>query len=146
VTLSVPVAKRCKDCPDDVRRRPAPHPGPRCSTHHRAVKRSRSERASEQRVEKLFGLTPGEYDVLLAAQEGRCYLCGRGPGRRRRLAVDHDHVTGVVYGLACLFCNTEVLGRLGRDPDTYQRAADNLRTPPAVQLFGVRTVPGHGEG
>lgn len=32
--------KVCKDCGPDARRRPAPHPGPRCATHHREYEKS----------------------------------------------------------------------------------------------------------
>src|SRR5690242_2005107 len=65
-------------------------------------------------VEKTYGLEPGEYDALYALQGGRCYVCGR--KSTRRLAVDHDHVTGAPRGLLCpdpeRGCNHKVLGPL----------------------------------
>lgn len=49
-------------------------------------------------------LAPGEYERLLAAQDGHCALCPA-TGKTRRLHVDHDHKTGQVRGLLCYKCN-----------------------------------------
>lgn len=51
-----------------------------------------------------YGLEEGEYARILAAQDGRCALCGKRPGRVR-LAVDHDHITKRVRGLIHSRCN-----------------------------------------
>ena len=131
--------------------RPAPHPGPRCATCRRAQLRDAKKRRKERLVEELFGLTPEQYDRLYEAQGGRCYVCQRASGKSKRLAPDHDHVLAVkhghdpkrgcikcVRGLACGWCNFEVLGRLGDNPATYERIAEELRNPPARRLFGVR--------
>lgn len=59
-------------------------------------------------VVKRFGETyDTDYDTLLARQGGVCAICG-GIDRDRKLAVDHDHQTGLVRGLLCLRCNTGV--------------------------------------
>jgi hypothetical protein len=42
--------------------------------------------------------TPDDYDILFLKQRGRCAICGR-RSVSKRLAVDHDHVTGEVRGL-----------------------------------------------
>jgi Recombination endonuclease VII len=50
---------------------------------------------------------------MLAAQGGVCAICRkpemivdeRTPGGIRRLAIDHDHVTGRIRGLLCNRCN-----------------------------------------
>lgn len=54
-----------------------------------------------------FGITPEQYDLLLAAQNGGCAICGSalGDGTGRRLAIDHDHASGRVRGLLCVACN-----------------------------------------
>lgn len=54
-------------------------------------------------------ITPEQYDELHDLQAGKCAICGRAePVSGRRLAVDHDHQTGLVRGLLCTKCNTTV--------------------------------------
>jgi len=43
-------------------------------------------------------------EYWLAKQDGRCYLCGL---EKKELVFDHDHVTGLILGLACRSCNVE---------------------------------------
>jgi hypothetical protein len=53
-----------------------------------------------QAVEATYGITEEEYQRLFRLQGGRCAICRRVP-RGRRLAVDHDHITGEPRGLLC---------------------------------------------
>lgn len=122
--------RTCIDCEPGAKR-PAPHPGPRCVTHHRAVVRARKDRAHAKRVESTYGLREGEYEALLAFQGGVCALCGK-PSVRKRLAVDHDHKTGRVRGLIHAWENTFV-GRVRDSAEWFDRAAAYLRNPPARQ-------------
>lgn len=55
-------------------------------------------------VRLRYGLSWGDYQNLLAAQDGKCKICGLAP-IKRRLVVDHCHVTGRVRGLLCHLCN-----------------------------------------
>lgn len=64
-------------------------------------------------MKKQYGITLDEYATLLASQGGACAICRR-QETGKRLAVDHDHTTGVVRGLLCQKCNT-ALGLLGDD-------------------------------
>lgn len=114
---------------DQLKPRPTPHPGPRCATHHRAVKRARKASAHEARVQKVYGLGPGEYDRLYAFQQGVCSICRRATGATRRLSVDHDHATGEVRGLICRPCN-DMLGHARDDSAMFVRAAAYLKWPP----------------
>lgn len=42
----------------------------------------------------------------MVEQKGLCKICHQPPnGRWKRLAVDHDHLTGKVRGLLCHSCN-----------------------------------------
>jgi len=79
-----------------------------------------------------FGITADQYDDMLARQDGKCAICGKPEtdtirwGKTARLAVDHDHLTGVVRGLLCRRCN-QGIGKFEDDPDMLQAAADYLR-------------------
>lgn len=49
-----------------------------------------------------------DYERLLAAQGGRCAICGGTEakhGESTRLHIDHNHETGEVRGLLCNNCN-----------------------------------------
>ena len=64
----------------------------------------RRDSTHDRRVQRVYGLAPGQYAEMLEAQGGVCLLCGNRP-RTIRLAVDHDHQTGRIRGLLCRRCN-----------------------------------------
>ena len=135
--------KPCIDCTDEgiTTKRKAPHPGPRCATHHRVKRRARSTVTWSQRIWETYGITEGEYWEIYEHQDNRCFICQRATGVRKRLSVDHCHATGTVRGLLCTSCNRNVLGHLRDDPEALERAADYLRNPPAVEVLGVIITP-----
>lgn len=139
------MARVCKDCKAEgiTTRRKAPHPGPRCATHHRLVREKRRRASHTGHITKTYGITAEEYDAIREAQGGKCYICQRATGARRKLAVDHDHGTGYVRGLLCKTCNYRVLGHLRDDTEAFQRAIDYINNPPAFGVIGKRKVPGH---
>lgn len=57
---------------------------------------------------KKYKMSLDDYNMMLAAQEGLCLVCGK---KDDILCVDHDHETGRVRGLLCNTCNV-VLGFL----------------------------------
>lgn len=139
-------ANTCKDCATTgvTTARPAPHPGPRCATHHRIETRRKRLAAAGRRVERTYGLTPDEYDRLYAHQGRRCAICRRATGAvtrkgQRRLAVDHDHTCcpgptscgRCVRGLLCGPCN-DVLAHARDAPDYFHRALNYLREWPSL--------------
>lgn len=71
---------------------------------------------------KAYGLSPDDYDTLVALQDGRCRICG---SPAKRLHVDHDHGSGAIRGLLCGRCNRGI-GMLGDSPDTLRRAAEYI--------------------
>lgn len=81
---------RCKDCTR------ANDQGPRAQ--------QKRDYAWRVKLQKEFDLTPEDYWEMFAEQGGRCAICRDEPGWKR-LAVDHDHVTGEVRGLLCNSCN-----------------------------------------
>lgn len=127
------MSRVCVDCVSGSKR-PAPHPGPRCSTHNRAVKKARSTAAWATRIEATYGITEQEYWAIWHAQDGRCYVCRRATGATRRLSVDHDHVTGEVRGLLCRTDNS-YLGHIRDDVEAARRVADYLENPPARDVL-----------
>lgn len=138
--------RQCVDCSREgiTSKRKAPHPGPRCASHARAVKRARSAGTWEKRILATYGITAEEYWAIYEAQGGRCYICQRATGNgKRRLSVDHDHATGEVRGLLCLPDNRNVLGHLRDSVEALQRAIDYLTDPPAKQIIGSRIAPIH---
>jgi hypothetical protein len=66
-------------------------------------------RSSQWRNKYGIDCTPEQYNEMHDLQAGLCKICGRAESvSGRRLAVDHDHVTGLVRGLLCTKCNTTV--------------------------------------
>ena len=78
-----------------------------------------------------YNLTPDEYDSILSAQEGGCWICGYMPKPGgRRLAVDHDHKIknkglASIRGILCHMCNRG-LPFFRDNPERLRRAADYL--------------------
>jgi hypothetical protein len=65
-----------------------------------------------QLIQREYGITLADYNAQLRRQAHRCAVCRRPEtivskttGKPRRLAVDHDHVTGRLRGLLCHRCN-----------------------------------------
>lgn len=63
--------------------------------------RNNKERKRNFNYMRAYGLTTEDVDALIAAQGGRCKLCGN----ETMLVVDHEHSTGVVRGMLCNKCN-----------------------------------------
>lgn len=74
-----------------------------------------------------YGITVADYERLLTEQGGGCAICDIAIDNERRLAIDHDHITGEVRGLLCRACN-QGLGQFGDDPERLERAGMYLRT------------------
>jgi hypothetical protein len=84
----------------------------------------RSRRAAEIReghLKRTFGLTPADYEAILAAQGGGCAICGDVPEGRKSFHV--DHLGDVVRGILCVRCNN-ALGQLKEHSELLLRAAD----------------------
>ncbi len=85
-----------------------------------------------------FGITSEEYFAILEAQGGVCALCNRATGASKRLAVDHDHRTGLIRGLLCSTDNAKVLGHARDEIEFFERCIDYLTNPPAFRVIGER--------
>jgi hypothetical protein len=77
------------------------------------------------------GLTPEDYDRILAEQGGGCAICKtKDPGKAGRgvpgkFPADHCHKTGASRGLLCHRCNRG-LGMFDDDPEILRAAAAYL--------------------
>ena len=76
-------------------------------------------------VLRQHGITPEQYDLMLALQNGVCAICRKTP-ERGLLYVDHCHRTGKVRGLLCMKCNS-ALGLYEDDPNRTEAATAYLR-------------------
>lgn len=89
------------------------------------VKARKRDTRRRSRLKRRFGITPEQYDAMLASQGGGCAICGRKPGGRR-LAIDHDHTAGGVRALLCHPCNSAI-GLFGESTEWLAKAIDYLR-------------------
>lgn len=79
----------------------------------------------EGHLKHRYGLSAEMYNALLATQGGGCAICGQ-TKTRRRLDVDHNHITGKVRGLLCGKCN-RAISQAEDNPERLMRMADYLR-------------------
>lgn len=70
-----------------------------------------NEKARAKRLMDNYKLSIEQWMAVDRYQRGKCAVCGRPCSTGRRLAVDHDHFTGLVRGLLCSKCNP-LLGKL----------------------------------
>lgn len=97
--------------------------------HREWNKNNPGKKASASRQSALkqkYGLLPGQYDVMLNSQNGRCAICNSEPTEKRPLCVDHCHHEGHVRKLLCDRCNRG-LGAFRDDPRLIKSALDYLR-------------------
>lgn len=76
-----------------------------------------------------WNITPEQYHEILEKQNWCCWICQKHVSEfSRRLALDHDHVTGEIRGALCFNCNRNIIGKV-RNPDVFKRAAEYLEHP-----------------
>jgi len=72
-------------------------------------------------MKEKYGITPEQWDQMLADQDSRCAICRTDNPGKRSWHVDHDHETGAVRGLLCNHCNL-LLGHASDDTDVLLAA------------------------
>lgn len=94
---------------------------------------------TNRNLSKNYNLSLDDYNALLVAQSHCCAICGKhesqndvGNRGTKKLAVDHDHVTGAIRGLLCTKCNTGL--------GAFQ---DNIETLLAAALYIEKFRNGH---
>ena len=86
-------------------------------------------RAYRRRSWKQHGININieEYDNLFSQQKGKCAICGRHQSEMKfRLAVDHNHTTGLVRGLLCNKCNF-VVAAIESNGDKIEKAKSYIK-------------------
>ena len=101
-------------------------------------------------LKRKYGMTIEEYDAMLEAQGGGCFICGKPPRDDISLHVDHDHSTGRIRGILCFCCNN-ALADFQDDPSLLRKAASYVTTNSAeveeeIQLARRRALSLVGGG
>jgi hypothetical protein len=123
---------QCRDCEQDRTPREMSRSKPsickQCSTARtRAWAEAHPDEWERHRrkswLKQKYGITPEEYDAVLASQGGNCAICGEPPSDSRgyKMHVDHNHSTGAVRGILCGPCNRGI-GNLGDDIERLRAA------------------------
>jgi hypothetical protein len=77
-----------------------------------------------------YGISKKQFTELLEFQGGGCALCAKPIEKlRRRMNIDHDHITNKVRGILCSGCNTG-LGHLGDSVEGLKKALYYLENTP----------------
>lgn len=77
----------------------------------------------EFHLKKFYGLTMGTFEVMNAAQAGKCAICSD----EVKMYVDHCHESNKIRKLLCFHCNTG-LGHYRDNPTLLRAAADYLES------------------
>lgn len=103
----------------------------KCKPCRRAIQRAyRNSRPGYHRNHNLkqrYGITPEEYESILAAQNFMCAICEVEISHAleyktgRTVAVDHNHETGEIRGILCSKCNL-VLGHARESTDILYKS------------------------
>lgn len=83
------------------------------------------DRGKNSQLLRDFGITIGDFQMMLVIQLGVCAICQKPERLGRSLSVDHNHDTGKVRGLLCDACNT-ALGKFGDSSAILRRAVAYL--------------------
>lgn len=97
-------------------------------------------------LKRDFGISLEQYQDAFAAQGGVCACCRKPEvserdGKRKWLAVDHDHTDGSFRGLLCSNCN-QGIGRFKDDIEVLRRAADYIQAHAAKPKTNVIPLAG----
>ena len=98
----------------------------------RKWKAGNPRRQKDYQLRIKFGISIEQYEQIQESQNDLCAICGKPPGQLS-LAVDHNHVTNVVRGLLCSWCNV-AMERLETIPNWAILAEEYLRKHSTIAL------------
>lgn len=71
---------------------------------------TKKEKRQDYLLRRRYGITLVEYKKMLRKQKYKCAICGKHYKEfKRALAVDHNHKTGRIRGLLCLYDNSRLM-------------------------------------
>lgn len=118
-----PGRRWCAGCQTFVRTADVGKGGSRCKTCSGRSQHATMLKGTYEILDPATGqrrpFTAEDYSRMLAEQGGRCWICNRPPGKKR-LAVDHNHRTGLVRHLLCAGewgCNLSIIGIIEKNRD-----------------------------
>lgn len=94
-------------------------------TRRKDRQRAREFMRRKRSVDRTALALKAQYDELVEELGETCGICGKEPTGSRRLAIDHDHNTGLVRGLLCHRCNGAI-GLLGDSAEAMEAAIKYL--------------------
>lgn len=64
-------------------------------------------------LKRKYGISLKQYNKMLKNQDESCAICKKHKSNfSRNLAVDHNHSTGKVRAILCMYCNRRRVGQL----------------------------------
>lgn len=91
-----------------------------------ARRKNKPKQVKSEKLKASFGITLEQYEAIAAEQNHACAICGTPQAeQRRKMAVDHDHLTGRVRRLLCVNCNLG-LGNFKDNPSILTEALKYL--------------------
>lgn len=121
-------ARMCKSCAVSRHQQWVEENREQVNRYARQRYKNEPHRYAEYERKKHYGMPPGEYDRMLAAQDGRCAICkSTDPGGTRisHFHVDHCHDTNRIRGLLCGNCNLGI-GYLRHDERILRAAIEYI--------------------
>lgn len=115
------LSRRCKTCQSAAHNHWRLNNLDKAAADQKRWRVENAERSADIDRKRNYGLEPGAYKQMLAAQGGVCAICAGGPTGRGGLHVDHCHDTGKVRGLLCHGCNVSI-GHFKHDVDILASA------------------------
>ena len=89
--------------------------------------KERKRRDRMYNLKKKYGITPEQFDAMLAAQGGVCAVCKGTHGEHGRpLFMDHKHGTKQTRGILCVRCNL-LVGFIEKNEATILACEEYLR-------------------
>lgn len=91
--------------------------------YSKQYRKQNKDRARDNQLKRLYGITLQEYNQLLLQQNNCCGLCGIEPIKVP--VVDHDHTSLKVRGIICQGCNI-IVGFFEARPEAFARITNYL--------------------
>jgi hypothetical protein len=116
--------RKCPDCNETKSRDQFPRGGTYCKPcHNRRTRASMRRNGGSRRyhLRQRYGLEPDDVEALIRDQSGVCAICMKRPATQ----VDHDHNTGIVRGILCIYCNS-AMGAFRDSPIIMSNAIEYL--------------------